>query len=108
MIEKILGVVCVCLVVTSGLFYAQKKTAEGARERLLLLNRSLQSSIVELEANLQQAKEARAVADANAAREKIIADEHRQLRSAIMNGDEDAELPQWFLDDLSNILDRVR
>lgn len=68
---------------------------------------SLRRSVAVLEDARDQAREAAAVANAAAERERGRAQEYDDLREALIRGDEDAELPDWFRDYLDNLLGGV-
>jgi uncharacterized protein HemX len=70
-------------------------------------NASLTRSLATLEQSRDQARLAADVARAAAAREKSKADEYDALRNALINGEQDEELPAWFADYVAAVLGRV-
>lgn len=92
--------ICAALV---WLFFVTRENAS-----LSLQNASLERSLASLTQQATQAREAAAVARAAAKREAEIADEYEALRSALINGESDEPLPQWFVDYLDRLLGRVR
>jgi len=71
---------------------------------LIAENASLSRSIAVLEDSRAQARLAADVARAEAQRERKKAAEYDALRKALIDGDEDAELPPFFRDWLSDLL----
>lgn len=80
----------------------------GRVDALIAENASLSRSVAALERSIERSKLARAVADANAARERERAEEYDRLRESLLRGEEDAELPDWFRRYLDDLLGRVR
>lgn len=57
---------------------------------------------------IEQEREARRVADANAARERIKAEEYDRLKEALLRGGDDVQIPDWFKSWLADLLGGVQ
>ena len=66
-------------------------------------NASLTRSVAALERERAQAREAQAVARAEAERVAAKAREYDDIREAILKGDSDADLPDWFCEHLGRL-----
>ena len=75
--------------------------------KLATENGDLMASVVALEQSVSQAKTAAAVARAAAERERTKADEYDAFREALINGESDENLPDWFRDYINGILGRL-
>lgn len=84
----LLGALCAALV---ALMVMQRQNAALSAE-----NASLSRSIAVLEDSRAQARLAADVARAEAQRERDRAVEYDAFREALIEGNEDAELPEWF------------
>lgn len=72
-------------------------------DRLTAENAALSASAAALRLDRDLAQEARAVADARAARVEAQAREYDQLREGILRDGTDADLPDWLLDVLGGL-----
>lgn len=70
-------------------------------------NASLTRSVAALEQQAAQSRLAADVARAAAQRERERAAEYDALREALIDGDEDADLPTWFRSYLDDLLGRL-
>jgi len=71
-------------------------------------NASLARSVAVLEREKENARLAEDVARAEAERQRKKATEYDALKEALLRGDEDAPLPQWFRDYFDDLLGGLR
>lgn len=74
------------------------------KERLQVEVASQAREIAVQKAVLEQAQTARAIAQAEADRQKRAATEYENLRNSLVKGDNDAPLPDWFIAYLADLL----
>jgi len=60
-------------------------------------------AVTVLSQKVEQAREAQAVADAYRLRNEQRANEYEAVKEALMRGDSDADLPEWFCDALRDL-----
>lgn len=72
------------------------------RDLFMAEKASLQRSVAALTLERDQAREARAVADAWRARDAKAASDMREIKEAIAKGKDD-EIPDWYLDHLRDL-----
>lgn len=90
-----IGAAAVITVLALMLVIERGKTAD-----LEVRNASLQRSVAALAEQREQAREAQAVARAETQRLEVKAKEYDAIREALLRGDADADLPDWFCEHL--------
>lgn len=80
----------------------------GTLADLRVVAASQERSITALKQQAEQAREAAEVAKATAERERARAEEYDRLRESLIGGNEDAELPDWFVAWLEQLLGGLR
>lgn len=108
MVIRVLVVVVAALGALSGWLWLKNGWVEADKAALAAEVASLNRSIVTLETQAKQSRDAAEVAKATAAREMAVSQEYEKLRDTLRNGGNDEDLPCWFSDYINDVLGRVR